>query len=62
MISLYGKPAGGNWRESAVLNLVSQAVSESSEEAKYFIHRVIQCMSEVYSKSMPIRKMLNIWY
>ena len=62
MISLYGKkPTGMNCSESAVL-LVSQAVFESSEEAKYFIHRVIQCMSEVYSKSMPIMKMLNIWY
>ena len=41
MISLYGKkPTGMNCRESAVL-LVSQAVFESSEEAKYFIHRVV---------------------
>lgn len=35
-----------NCGESAVLKSVSQVCVEGSKGTKYFIHRVIQCMSE----------------
>lgn len=35
-----------NSGESAVLKSVSQVWVEGSKKTKYFIHRIIQCMSE----------------
>lgn len=45
-----------NCGESAVLKSISQGCIEDSKETKYFIHRVIQCMSEGFFQDYAYRE------